>query len=176
MYNSVLCIFHCSLCVCLLCRRTVSAFAVDFDGPALPRGVELSGNVFDMLGRLNLSSLHSNIQHLTTTLSGHSPSVVADALCNQPAHVSYSQHEQGLSVSIGTNRSSIPRAVQLRGQAYISRGWAASHLQLNDARAQHASLSDINLPLLDWVRQQSVSSCVNEVEQLSSQEWLCHKM
>ena len=144
-----------------------------------------------MLGRLNLSSLHSNIQHLATTLSGHSPSLVADALCNQPTHVSYSQHEPSLSVSIGTNRSSIPRAVQLRGQAYISRGWAASHLHLNDAQAQRASSSDNSLPLLDRVRQQSVSCCqwhdMNSVSpalfvmlfecgRAALQEWSCHKM
>lgn len=146
-------------CVCI-CRRPVSAFAVDFDGPALPHGVELTGNIFGMLGRLNLSSLHSNVQHLATTLSGHSPSLVADALCNHPTHVSYSQHEPALSVSIGTNRSSIARALQLRGQAYISRGWAASHLQ-NDEHAQHASSYDVNLPLLDRVKQQSHSAhCV----------------
>lgn len=108
-----------------------------------------------MLGRLSLSSLHSNVQHLATTLSGPSPSLVADALCNQQTHVPYSQHEQALSVSIGTSSSSFRRAVQLRGQAYISRGWAASHLQLNDGPALHASSSDDNLPLLDRVKEQS---------------------
>ena len=107
-----------------------------------------------MLGRLSLSSLHSNVQHLATTLSGHSPSLVADALCNQQTHVSYSQHEQALSVSIGTSSSSFRRAVQLRGQAYISRGWAASHLQLSDGPALHACSSHDNLPLLDRVREQ----------------------
>lgn len=147
-----LCIQFLIRCVCE-CRP----FAVDFDGPDIPRGVELTGNIFDMLGRLNLSSLHSNVQHLATTLSGHSPSLVADALYNQPTHLSYSQHEPRLSVSIGTSRSSVPRALQLHGQAYISRGWAASHLQLNRAQAQNALSCDDNLPLLDRVRQQSCS-------------------
>lgn len=138
-------------------RRPASVFAVDFEGPALPHGVELSGNIFDMLGRLNLSSLHSNVQHLASTLSGHSPSLLADALCSQPTHVSYSRHEPRLDVSIGTSSSSFPRAVHLRGQAYISRGWAASRVQLNDGQAQVASSSKVNMPLLDRVRQQSPS-------------------
>lgn len=150
--------FHCSLV--RTCRRPSAAFAVDFDGPALPRGVDTSGNIFDMLGRLNLSSLHSNIQHLATTISGHSPSLVADALCNQPAHVSYNQNEPSLSVSIGSNRSSMSRAVQLRGQTYLSRGWAASHLQLDDGRTQHAASSDTNLPLLERVSEQCSAYCV----------------
>lgn len=137
---------------CVFKRRP---FAVDFDGPNVPRGVELTGNIFDMLGRLNLSSLHSNVQHLATTLSGYSPSLVADALCNQPMHLSYSQHQPRLSVSIGTSRSSGPRALQLHGQAYISRGWAASHLQLDSAQAHSALSCDDNLPLLDRVRYQS---------------------
>ena len=169
--------FHCSLV--RTCRRPSSAFAVDFDGPALPRGVDTSGNIFDMLGRLNLSSLHSNIQHLATTISGHSPSLVADALCNQPAHVSYNQHEPSLSVSIGSNRSSMSRAVQLRGQTYLSRGWAASHLQLNDGRTQHAASSDTNLPLLDRVSEQCSAHCVmfclHQAEHFSSQEHLCQQ-
>lgn len=141
------------VCSCVTRRmRACRPFAVDFDGPNIPRGVELTGNIFDMLGILNLSSLHSNVQHLATTLSGHSPSLVADALYNQPTHLSYSQHEPRLSVSIGTSRSSVPRALQLHGQAYISRGWAASHLQLNSAQAQSAFACDDNLPLLDRVR------------------------
>lgn len=147
-----ICIHFFIRCICK-CRP----FAVHFDGPNIPRGVELTGNIFDMLGRLNLSSLHSNVQHLATTLSGHSPSLVADALYNQPTHLSYSQHEPRLSVSIGTSSSSTPRALQLHGQAYISRGWAASHLQLNSAQAQSAFSCDDNLPLLDRVRYQSSS-------------------
>lgn len=112
-----------------------------------------------MLGRLNLSSLHSNAQHLASTLSGHRPSLVADALCNQPTHISFSQHEPTVRVSIGTSSSSFPRAVQLQGQAYISHGWAASHLLLVDGQAQHASSSHVNnKTLLDTVRPQSSSS------------------
>lgn len=162
----MLSVHHTSRTFMLVCMQfitnyvfTCRPFAVDFAGPNIPRGLELTGNIFDMLGRLNLSSLHSNVQHLATTLSGHSPSLVADALCDQPTHLSYSQHEPRLSVSIGTSRSSGPRALQLHGQAYISRGWAASHLQLNSAQAQNAFPCDDNLPLLDRVRYKSSSPC-----------------
>lgn len=148
---------YCTAQTCVY-RRPPSVLAADFDGPALPHGIELSGNIFDMLGRLNLSSLHSNVQHLASTLSGHSPSLVADALCNQPTHVSFSQHEPRVRVSIGTSSSPFPRAVQLRGQAHISCGWAASHLLLNDGQAQQAPSSHVNMPLLDAVRPQSSSS------------------
>ena len=102
-----------------------------------------------MLGRLNLSSLNSNVQHLVTTLSGHNPSAVSEALLCQPTQVTYNEQSQGLSVSIGSSRSKLPHSVQLRGEVYFPRGWAASHLCQNVA--QQASTS--SLPLLELVSQ-----------------------
>jgi len=105
-----------------------------------------------MLGRFNLSSLNSNAQHLVTTLSGHSSSCVSDALRIQPTQVTYSQQDHGLAVSIGSRQPSsfpVQHAVQLRGQAYLSQGWAASHLQY--AAAQQSTSSDDNFPLLELV-------------------------
>ena len=111
-----------------------------------------------MLGRLNLSSHNSNVQHLVTTLSGHNPNAVSEALLCQPTQVTYNQQSQGLSVSIGSSRSNLPHSVQLRGQVYFPRGWAASHNV-----AQQASAS--SLPLLELVSQ-ARSTCYQPAAKL----------
>ena len=111
-----------------------------------------------MLGRLNLSSLQSNAQHLVTTLSSHDPGSVADALLDQPARVSYNQQGQQVNVRVGSSRSASHRAVQLQGQAYISRGWAASHLRLSNRKFQQVSSSDANIPVLERVSHQAPAS------------------
>ena len=119
-----------------------------------------------MLGRLNLSSLNSNVQHLVTTLSGHNSSAASEALFCQPTQVTYNQQSQGLSVSIGSDRSSrsyLPHPVQLTGEVYFPRGWAASHLHHN--AAQQASAS--TLPLLELVSQ-ARSTCNNLLPSFAS--------
>lgn len=114
-----------------------------------------------MLGRLNLSSHNSNVQHLVTTLSGHNPNAVSEALLCQPTQVTYNQQSQGLSVSIGSSRSNLPHSVQLRGQLYFPRGWAASHLHHNVAQQASAS----SLPLLELVSQ-ARSTCYQPAAKL----------
>lgn len=129
-------------------RRHSPIVCREFDGPALDPNIEYSGNIFSMLGRLNVSSLNSNVQHLVTTFSGHNSTSVSEALHNQPTQVTYSQQDQGLSVSIGSSRSSLQRALRVRGQVYMSRGWAASHLQNS---CKHDVCADANTPLLESV-------------------------
>ena len=121
--------------------------SVEFDAPALADGVEYTGNIINMLSRLNLSSLQSNVQHLVTTLSGHASSSAADVWHHHPVQGTQ-QEQQALRISIGSRQSCpLQRAWQLPVcQAYISRGWAASHLQ---QLAQQGPSAESNLPLLE---------------------------
>ena len=148
-------------------RRSSSAVDINFNGPAVPNGIDLSGNIFSMLGRLNLSSVHSNAQRLVTPLSRQDIRSVADALGNQPTSVFYDQHGNGLAVSIGSSTNSLQRAVQLRGQAYISHGWAASHLSLSSSQHQQSCASAASLPLLGRV------CCLNTFPMLHARAALC---